>query len=124
MQINDSGKLHTAIRHAIINGTMTDDTSQHLDIKQKLNLETGKLTWSELQTFFARGVVIVANPELDLLEIAEHLCDDKANEIERLISEHKIIRATDEHARHWVETDPVFWAVVVAPWVLVQEIAG
>jgi hypothetical protein len=101
---------------------MTDDTPPDLNIKQKLNLETAKLSWSELQTFFARGVVIVVNPELDLLEIAAYLCDDRSNEIERLITEGKITRATDEHARHWVESEPIFWAVVVAPWVLVQEI--
>ena len=101
---------------------MTDETSQQLDTKQKLHLETGQLSWPELQTFFARGVVIVVNPELDLVEIATQLSHDKAKEIEQLILQNKIIRANDEHARRWVEIEPAFWSVVVAPWVLVQEI--
>jgi len=102
---------------------MTDETSHQLDTKQKLHLETGKLTWPELQTFFARGVVIVVNPELDLVEIATQFSHDNAKEIERLINENRIIRANDEHARRWVEIEPIFWSVVVAPWVLVQEIS-
>ncbi|MGD8783637.1 MAG: DUF2288 domain-containing protein [Thioalkalispiraceae bacterium] len=93
-----------------------------LDIKQKLNLDTGKLSWPDLQTFFARGVVIVVSPELDLIEIAAQLSDDNAQAIDRLIQSGQIIRAHDDHARAWVETEPTFWAVVVSPWVLVQEI--
>jgi hypothetical protein len=101
---------------------MTNETPPEFTIKEKLNLETGKLSWAELQGFFARGVVIVVNPELDLIEIAAHISDDNAFEIEQLINQQQVSRANDDHARHWLENDPTFWAVVVSPWVLVQEI--
>jgi len=103
---------------------MTDSIppEQDLDPKQKFNLETGKLSWQELQTHFARGVVIVVSQNLDLIDIAVQLSDDNAKVIERLIEAGDIIRANDDHARAWVEQEPTFWAVVVSPWVLVQEI--
>ncbi|MGD8925946.1 MAG: DUF2288 domain-containing protein [Thioalkalispiraceae bacterium] len=101
---------------------MTNESPPELTTKQKLNLETGKLSWSELQVFFARGVVVVVNPELDLIEIAAHISGNNAHEIEQLINRQQVKRANDEHARNWVENEPAFWAVVVSPWVLVQEI--
>jgi len=90
--------------------------------KQKFNLETGKLDWQEIQTHFARGVVIVVNQGLDLIDVAVKLSDDNAKVIEQLIDTGDIVRAHDDHARSWVEKEPSFWAVVVSPWVLVQEI--
>ena len=99
-----------------------EQPEQDLDPKQKFNLETGKLEWPELQTHFARGIVIVVSPGLDLIDIAVKLSEDDAKMIGKLIEAGEIVRASDDHARQWVENEPVFWAVVVSPWVLVQEI--
>lgn len=103
---------------------MTDNKppEEELTPKQKFNLETAKLDWQEIQTHFARGVVIVVNQELDLIDIAVKLSDDNAKVIEQLINAGDIVRAHDDHARSWVEKEPRFWAVVVSPWVLIQEI--
>jgi hypothetical protein len=95
----------------------------HDDLSQKLNLETGKITWPELQRYFARGVIIILSEGEDLLEVATAISRDDKNEIKGLIDSGRIVRATDEHAKNWQATDPLFWAVVVAPWVVVQEIA-
>lgn len=102
---------------------MAENEHPKLNLKQKLNLETGKLTWSELQTFFARGVVIIVTPSLDLIEVAVQLSEDNAQAIEQMINKGDITRANDDHARDWVERSPNFWSVVISPWVLVQEIA-
>ncbi len=92
------------------------------ELRQKLNLETGQLHWSELQRHFARGVVVVIAPELDLIEVAIRFIEDNNTAIENWIKQGHLVRAHDEHARHWTNHEPDFWAVVVAPWVLVQEI--
>ena len=101
---------------------MPDKQTPELDLKQKLNLETGKLSWPELQTYFARGVVIIVKPGLDLIDVAAELSKDNASLIEEMIGKGDIVRANDNHARCWLETSPLFWSVVVSPWVLVQEI--
>ena len=95
-----------------------------LDLKTRLNLETGKLTWQELQTYFARGIVIVVGPDLDLLSVGQQLVENQATQIESLISRGDIVRANDDHARKWLDSKPVFWSLVISPWVLVQEIQG
>lgn len=93
------------------------------ELRQKLNLETGKLSWEELQRFFARGVVVVAGPELDLIEVAVAFAEDNKQRIEQWIEHEQLARANDEHALQWQAQNTAFWSVVVAPWVIVQEIS-
>jgi hypothetical protein len=91
------------------------------ELRQKLNQETGKLSWEELQRFFARGVVVIAGPELDLIEVAAAFAEDNKQRIEQWIESDQLERANDEHALQWQARNTVFWSVVVAPWVIVQE---
>ena len=88
----------------------------------KLNHETGKINWSELQRHFARGIVIVVDPDLDLVKIAEQISEDQDEIVKSLLDAAKISRATDEDAIRWNKHNQDFWAIVIAPWVLVQEI--
>ena len=88
----------------------------------KLNQETGKINWSELQRYFARGIVIVVDPDLDLVKIAEQISEDQGEIIKALLDAARISRATDEDAIKWNKHNQDFWAIVIAPWVLVQEI--
>ena len=90
-------------------------------LRQKLNLESGQIGWSELQRHFARGAIIAINPELDLVEVALKFSEDDRSEIEGWLASGQIKRADDEHARHWNQNETLFWAIVIAPWILVQE---
>jgi hypothetical protein len=38
--------------------------------KDKVNQETSKIAWSELQRFFAQGLAVNVTPDLDLVEVA------------------------------------------------------
>ena len=90
----------------------------------EINAQTARIGWEELERHFARGSVIWVAPELDLVEVAAMLVLDRADGIESLMTSGELARATDEHARDWSDRDPELWAVVVAPWVLVQEHKG
>jgi len=91
------------------------------ELHQKLNLETGQIEWSELQRHFARGVVIAISAELDLIEVAVRFTEDDRPTIEDWLTTGWIKRADDDNARNWEQIDTAFWAIVVAPWILVQE---
>lgn len=88
----------------------------------RINSETGRLSWPELQRHFARGVVIRVARELDLVQVALNFTRDEHETVSGLLAEGHVARANDDDARDWEARDPLFWAVVVAPWVLVQEI--
>lgn len=92
-----------------------------VEVRQLLNGQTGRIGWPELARHFARGVVVCVSPELDLLETAALLVADKADDIKGLYEQGAVYRARDQDAIEWQQEEPEFWAVVVAPWVLVQQ---
>ncbi len=91
--------------------------------RARLNSETGRLSWRELERHFARGAVIKVAPGMDLVEVALRIAHDDHDRIAAWLAGGQIRRAITEDARDWHARDARFWAVVVAPWVLVQEIA-
>ena len=90
-------------------------------LRAKLNAETGRLGWAELQRHFARGVVIVVAPGIDLVEVAFRISRDDQTAVASWLGDGRLHRATDVDAQGWQERQAEFWAVVAAPWVLVQE---
>ena len=68
------------------------------------------------------GDVSTAITDADLLAVAETLIDDDTAAVQALYDRGLLRRALDEDAVRWQEQGTEFWAVVVAPWVLVQEI--
>ncbi|MCW9024958.1 MAG: DUF2288 domain-containing protein [Gammaproteobacteria bacterium] len=91
------------------------------ELQQTLNMETARISWSELEKHFARGVLITVAPRLDLIETALHFIQNDKKAIEPLLASEDINRTTDKQAQQWSSSEPELWAVVVAPWVLVQQ---
>ena len=91
-------------------------------LRAKLNLETAQLGWPELERHFARGVVIKVAPGLDLVDAALSVAENNAATVEAWLADSRIARAELADAEAWHACQPMFWAVVVAPWVLVQEV--
>lgn len=88
-----------------------------------LHEESGELAWRELLPHFARGVVVRVDSGLDLIQVAEAFRDDDSARVGGWMRSGAIARASDDDARRWTRAEPVFHAIVVAPWVLAQELA-
>lgn len=88
----------------------------------KLNLETARIPWRDLQRFFAQGKVLMVDLDRDLVSVACQMASDQAVQINRLINSADIQRVTDEQAKAMIKQDSQVWAVVVAPWVLIQAV--
>jgi len=102
--------------------TSDEDTPDDDLIFHKLNQETARINWQELQRYFAKGLLVVVSKELDLVKVAEDISRDQETTIKSYLESERIHRATDDQALQWNENKQDFWAVVIAPWVLVQEI--
>ena len=89
--------------------------------KQDLNQQTARIRWQELETHFARGVVIEVDSELDLVEVATCFANDDKAAVEQWINDGRVQHLRMATARDWEAREPELWAVVVAPWVVVQE---
>ena len=91
-------------------------------LRAKLNLETAPLAWPELERHFARGSVIKVAPGMDLVDAALQVAENNAATVQEWLEDGRIARAELADAEDWHARQPMFWAVVVAPWVLVQEV--
>ena len=95
--------------------------SSKIHTAQELHAETARICWQELEVHFARGVVIRVASDLDLVEVAVGFANDDKPAVERWITAGQVEHLGMETARDWNERNPELWAVVVAPWVVVQE---
>ncbi|MBZ2207564.1 DUF2288 domain-containing protein [Massilia soli] len=90
------------------------------DLRIKINRETARLPWSELEKHFAQGNVVFVSPELDLIDVALRVSHDDKDSISRWMAEGKVAKVTDVQAATWSAADATVWASVVSPFVLVQ----
>lgn len=88
--------------------------------RAKVNLETARIAWKELQRFFASGAAICVSADLDLVEVAYQISADNRVQVEQWMFAGKIAKVSDAQAQAWLDADAEVWAVVVSPWVLVQ----
>lgn len=95
--------------------------AEHELAKAKLNLETSQIPWRELQRFFASGLAIHVSEGLDIVEAAYQIAADNKGQVEHWLNTRQIGQVTDRQALTWYQADTEVWAVVVKPWVLVQE---
>lgn len=89
-------------------------------LRAKLNLETGRLTWSELERPFARGVVLKVAVELDLVDTALQVAENNSAAVQAWLADGRLAKAESSDAQDWHTRQPMFWTVVVAPWVMIQ----
>jgi hypothetical protein len=89
--------------------------------REKVNLETSKIAWKELQRFFASGTAVFVASPLDLVDVAYQFSIDNKSQVAQWLQNNQIALVSDQQALDWLESDTDVWAVVVKPWILVQK---
>lgn len=92
-------------------------------LKAKITGETARIHWHELQKFYAAGSVVVAAPAQDLVEVAFALATDQKTQVAEWLAAGLLWRASEQEAQRWFDDNTELWAVVVSPWILVQDVA-
>ena len=83
---------------------------------------TAQIEWSVLEPHFARGDLLAVAPQLDLVAVAAAMMEDNSERIKGWMDAGQLQVASDAQAADWAERQPdTLWAVVIRPWVLVQE---
>lgn len=97
------------------------NTEQEKILRAKVNMETSRIAWKELQKFFASGAAVEVSPQLDLVEVAYQMHSDNKTQFKQWLEKGLVGKVTDDKALAWLKADAELWAVVVSPWVLVQD---
>ena len=82
--------------------------------------QTAQLAWSELARFFAAGKVLFVDSQLNLVEVAAAVSADDTDQVTKWLELQQLSPVNDQQAADWQQCDQRMWAVVTAPWVLVQ----
>ncbi len=90
-------------------------------LRATLNLETSQMSWKELLRHFAAGTVIFVSDDLDLIDVAARISNDDTTSVRQWMAEKRVAKVSDMQAAAWLESDAMLWAVVVKPWILVQQ---
>ena len=90
-------------------------------VRQKLNQDTAKIKWGALHEHQLIECVIAVSADLDLIDVAYEFTFDNHDQVKAWMEQEQIMKVSDEQAQQWKTEDRELWAVVVAPWVLVQE---
>lgn len=103
----------------------TDATTPHDDapgpLYAKLLGETAKIDWQDLERFFAQGKLLAVARDLDLVSIAEAIASDNSEQVTQWLSAGLVERMQASTAADYAARKPELWAVVVSPWICVQE---
>ncbi|MFC4931360.1 DUF2288 domain-containing protein [Massilia sp. GCM10023247] len=99
---------------------MKTNPENDTELHDKINRETGRIRWDELERHFAQGNVIYVSEELDLIDVAMRVSHDDKESITRWMRDGKVAKVSDLQAQTWAAGDIALWASVVHPFILVQ----
>jgi len=100
---------------------MKTNPEKDTELHDKINRETGRVQWKELDRHFASGSVVWVSDALDLIEVALRIAHDDKHAITQWMQQGALAKVSDAQAQSWLEADATLWASVVSPFVLVQE---
>ena len=90
--------------------------------RARINSETAKIAWQDLQRFLAQGHAIYVAPDLDMIDVAWEMSRDSKEQLEAWMADAKVGQVSDAQAIEWLDGNALMWCVVVRPWVLVQPL--
>ncbi len=91
------------------------------DIRQKLAGELLRYAaWEDVRPHIIRGVVFVVRG-VPLVDVGAALATDDRPRVEGLIEAGQLTRPAPEDLERWVEIKAQFAALIVSPFVLIQE---
>lgn len=94
------------------------------DLRAELQKSLDEAEWSWLAPHAKRDSVIVVGPDLDLLDVGEAIAKDDVPHVRRWIEEALIQKPSMDQLSSWnAEQDKRFQALIVQPYVLVQELS-
>ena len=100
---------------------MNTNPDNDIELHTKINRETARLPWADLERHFALGTVVFVSLELDLVDVAVRISHDDKTSIALWMADGKIGKVTDLQAQAWTDGAAQLWTCVVSPFVLVQQ---
>ncbi len=92
------------------------------ELRERLKAEVLRAAWDDLAPHFARGALLVATPDLDLLDVAVAIALDDTTRVSAWLGSGRLRKPSDAEGAAWAAAPPAFQAVILQPWVLAQRL--
>ena len=102
-------------------GILGEDTQS---AEEKIAKYRGEVSWNYLKPHGERDALLWVDPALDLEEVAKAFIDDDTERVANWLGNGDLVRVGKLHAAQWEKSDELFTAVVVTPFVLMQQPRG
>lgn len=91
-------------------------------MRKQLAETMGRVFFSDLRAHVARGIVVVVDGSLDLLDVAEALATNDTALVDTWIGKNLLTKPSLEQLDRWSRIPDARWdSLVVAPFVLIWE---
>ena len=98
---------------------LIDDKS----LADKLRQEWGIVDWQLLKPHFARNALIMLSPKQDIITAGVQIASDNRELIEQWLADQTLSKPTASQSTEWEKSNPSFRSLVVAPFVLFQQLS-
>lgn len=89
---------------------------------EKLEKYSGDVTWDYVRPHFEKGVVLWIDLSLDLQEVGKAIAADDKKSVQAWQKTGDLIVPSDPHDDHWTKIEARFNAVVVQPFIVIQDL--
>ncbi|MBN2332290.1 MAG: DUF2288 domain-containing protein [Deltaproteobacteria bacterium] len=87
---------------------------------EKLQDEIGTVSWPWLKPHGERDALFLIDPQMDLLDVAVHIAEDRVEQVRHWLETGKIIRPDTKQMDAWETANTMFSCLIVKPFVLIQ----
>ncbi len=89
---------------------------------QKLDKYLGEVTWQYLEPHFLNGSLIYVDNSLCIKDVANAFAQDDKKKVEKWLRTGDALKPGQAHAKYWKKANSTFTALVVSPFVIIQEL--
>jgi hypothetical protein len=92
------------------------------DLRTTLIESLDEATWEWLTPHHERGVVIMVDPSLNLVDVGLAIAQDQTQPVQHWLAEQLLSKPSSSQSETWTaQTGLQFVALIVQPYVLIQE---
>ena len=74
-----------------------------------------------LEKHFQNGALVYVDEKLDIKKVAKVISEDNKDQVRLWLGSGDLIKPGGQHAQYWMESKTSFTALIVTPFVLIQE---
>ncbi len=97
------------------------DLEKGLLLADKFKEEIGTVSWSWLRPHEKRKILFRVAEELDLVEVAIAVAEDKTTKVKSWLENDDLTQPTLQHVAKWEKSGGLFLGIIVKPYVFFKE---